>query len=93
MKKKSIEERAIRINLTLDQKSLEKFDRNIEEFQKILIAAGGDETEVKRKVSRSSMLREFIQLLSNNAGFDLMKATLSLSLGLSDKQINLFDSL
>lgn len=90
-RKKSVGEISTRINLSLLPSVVEGLDKNIDRLQEFLIRKGVSEKEVQKVVTRSSLIREFAQLLATDDGYNLIKSGFCLALGVVDNgQTELF---
>lgn len=90
--RKKPEDRYYRLTITLPKEDLARIDKNIEKLQNFLVSKGAQEGRVKREVSRSSIIREMLSTLSTDDGYSLLRASMSLALGVTDNgQTELFN--
>ena len=91
MRKKSNEERAVRVNITLPPTTLERIDANVDKLQAWLISRGIDEKQVRATVSRSSVIKTVVEELAKEHAFAVLKGSFALALGFDGTQCDLFD--
>lgn len=89
--KKSVAERAVRVNITFPPSVLDGLDKNVEKLQAFLIRHGAEAKDVAQVVNRSSLLQELARGMSTEFGYQSIKAGFALKLGLEDNgQTSLF---
>ena len=92
MKKKTLEERAVRVNVSLAPKTLECIDANVERIARWLLRRGADEKEVRKIVTRSALIKEMVESLGTEAGYHSMLSGFSTALGVHGMdQVELFE--
>lgn len=84
-------ERKINVSVTLSTKTITRFDENIERLRNEFKNLGIPEKELKRTISRSSLIGEFVQLLATPQGYGMIRNVISLVLGVNFKQGELFN--
>lgn len=90
MKKISIEERVVRVNFTLDIETLKRIDENIARLQSWLIAHGAGGKEVVKVVNRSSVIRGLVKELGTERGYDAIRGSFCVALGVNEAQTDIF---
>lgn len=90
MRKKTSDERYLRINVSLAPKTLERIDENVERIAAWLLQKGADEKEVRKYVTRSALIKEMVESLGTEAGIHTILAGFSLALGIDGDQTELF---
>ena len=91
MRKKSNEERAVRVNITLPPLTLEQIDANVDKLQAWLVSRGIDEKQVRATVSRSSVITTVVEELAKEHAFTILTSSFALALGFDGTQCDLFD--
>lgn len=86
MRKKEQKELSVRVNISLPPETLQAIDGNVDKLQKWLIRQGADEKEVTKLVSRSSLIKEVVKLLGEEAGFFALRGGFAALLGFADNQ-------
>jgi len=81
MKKKTLEERAVRVNVSLAPKTLECIDANVERIARWLLRKGADEKQVRKTVTRSALIKEMVESLGTETGYHSMLMGFSMALG------------
>lgn len=89
--KKSIEERAVRINISLLPKTLKAIDANVELLQNFAISKGVERKEVEKAITRSSLIKQMVDILGSPTGLFAVKAGLSAAFGIDASQTDLFE--
>lgn len=84
-------DRKFGFNISVSQRLLDNIDKNVERMQLYLISKGGKESDVKRLVNRSSVVRECVETLGTETGYQSMILGFSLLLDLNTSQVSLFD--
>ena len=84
-KRKSPEDRAVRINVSLAPKTLEQIDANVDKLQKWLInEKGKDEKDVLKVVNRSAVITQVVSMLAEESGFYALRGGFAAALGVVD---------
>lgn len=83
--------RKINVNVSMSAETIARFDENIDRLKNDFKALGMDERELRRTISRSSLISEFVELLATPNGYGLIRNVVSLVLGAEFKQGELFD--
>ena len=81
MKKKALNERAVRVNVSLTPETLERIDENVERIARWMLRKGADEKDVRKSVTRSSLIKEMVESLGTDAGYHSMLTGFSIALG------------
>lgn len=81
MRKKAFNERAVRVNVSLTPEALESIDKNVERIARWLVKKGADEKEVRKSVTRSSLIKEMVESLGTDTGYHSMLMGFSTALG------------
>lgn len=81
MKKKALDERAVRVNVSLAPKTLERIDKNVERIAQWMLRKGADEKQVRKTVTRSALIKEMVESLGTEAGYHSMLTGFSIALG------------
>lgn len=82
MRKKAIDERAVRVNVTLPPEVLKRIDKNVERISRWMLRKGADEKEVRKSVNRSALIKEMVASLGTEAGYHSMLMGFSMALGI-----------
>ena len=83
--------RKINVNVSMSAETIARFDDNIDRLKNDFKALGMDERELRRTISRSGLISEFVELLATPQGYGMMRNTISLVLGVDFKQGELFN--
>lgn len=83
-------DRKFGFNISVSQRMLDNIDKNLERMQSYLISKGGKESDVKRIVNRSSLLRECVEMLGTETGYQSMILGFSMLLDINTNQCDLF---
>lgn len=84
-RRKSPEDRAVRINVSLTPKTLEQIDANVDKLQKWLInEKGKDEKDVLKVVNRSAVITQVVSMLAEESGFYALRGGFAAALGVVD---------
>lgn len=91
MRKKALNERAVRVNVSLAPETLERIDKNVERIARWLLRKGADEKDVRKSVNRSALIKEMVESLGTEAGYNSMLLGFSMALGVDGaEQCELF---
>lgn len=91
MRRKALNERAVRVNVSLTPETLERIDKNVERIARWMLRKGGDEKEVRKVVNRSALIKEMVESLGTEAGYNSMLLGFSMALGVDGaEQCELF---
>jgi hypothetical protein len=91
MRKKALNERAVRVNVSLAPETLERIDKNVERIASWLLRKGADEKDVRKSVNRSALIKEMVESLGTEAGYHSMLMGFSMALGVDGaEQCELF---
>lgn len=83
--------RKINVSVTMSAETIARFDENIDRLKNDFKSIGFEEKALKRTISRSGLITEFVELLANPQGYGMMRNVISLCLGVDFKQGELFD--
>jgi hypothetical protein len=81
MRKKALNERAVRVNVSLTPETLERIDKNVERIARWMLRKGADEKDVRKSVNRSALIKEMVESLGTEAGYHSMLMGFSMALG------------
>ena len=81
MRKKALNERAVRVNVSLTPETLERIDNNVERIARWMLRKGVDEKDVRKSVTRSALIKEMVESLGTDAGYHSMLMGFSMALG------------
>lgn len=81
MKKKDIQERAVRVNVSLSPETLVRIDKNVERVGRWLIQKGASESDVRKVVNRSALIKEMVETLGTEQGYHSILTGFSAALG------------
>lgn len=91
MRKKALNERAVRVNVSLAPETLERIDKNVERIARWMLRKGADEKDVRKSVNRSALIKEMVESLGTEAGYNSMLLGFSMALGVNGaEQCELF---
>lgn len=74
-------ERAVRVNVSLAPETLEHIDQNVERIARWMLRKGADEKEVRKSVNRSALIKEMVESLGTETGYHSMLMGFSIALG------------
>lgn len=83
--------RKINVNVSMSAETIARFDDNIDRLKNDFKSLGMDERELRRTISRSGLIGEFVELLATPQGYGIIRNAISLCLGVAFKQGELFD--
>jgi hypothetical protein len=83
--------RKINVNVSMSAETIARFDDNIDRLKNDFKSLGMDERELRRTISRSGLIGEFVELLATPQGYGMIRNVISLVLGVDFKQGELFD--
>ena len=83
--------RKINVNVSMSAETIARFDDNIDRLKNDFKSLGMDERELRRTISRSGLIGEFVGLLATPQGYGMIRNVISLVLGVDFKQGELFD--
>jgi len=79
--RKNAEERAVRVNVSLQPETLKRIDANVDRIARWLINKGADVRDVQKSVNRSALIKEMVESLGTETGYHSMLMGFSMALG------------
>lgn len=77
------------VNISVTEKTIAQLDQNLAKLTQILLSKGADPERVRKELSRSSFIRQLIELAANAYGFEIVKNAVLLAFDIDGSQTEL----